>query len=167
MRYLRLYEELSANGCPLDNEYDKQEIIDLCEPFMIPLMDDEEFEYKVISKVIQHYPFIMVVILRKDKEDFSWGQVKDNIIPMFHMLCKKYMPDDWSVQTGQQVHFYTDSNTNTAYYVEDLIFDDIKGPSYSKTTRAICLKLYQKRNYSGWGMRFPGENRKLHYREIK
>jgi hypothetical protein len=160
LRYLRLYEELGngGNGCPLDNDVDKAEIMDLCEPFMIPLMDDDVFEYGIYPKVIERYPFLNLVILRKDKEDFSWGEVKDNVIPMFHMLCKKYMPDNWSVKTGQEVHFYKDSHT--VYYVGDLIFDGKDGPSDSKMTRAVCLKLYQKIDYTGWGMRWQGEARR-------
>ena len=162
MRYLRLYEELGngGNGCPLDNDLDKQEIMDLCEPFMIPLMDDDIFEYGILSRNIGRYPFVVVYIARKDKQYFRWVEVKDNVIPMFHMLCKSYMPDEWSVETGQQVHFYLAAGKTTAYYVEDLIFDGADAPSDGKLTKVVGLKLYQKRNYTGWGMRWPGEARR-------
>ena len=119
MRHLRLYEEL-GNGCPLDNDVDKEQIMDLCEPFMVPLMDDGEFSYEVLSREIDGYPFVCVTIYKQDEGDFTWGQVKDNVIPMFHMLCKRYMPDDWSVRTGQQVHLWTGQGNTTVYYVEDL-----------------------------------------------
>lgn len=89
-----------GNGCPLDNEVDKAEIMELCEPFMIPLMDDDAFEYGIYPKFIERYPFMVLVVLRKDKQDFSWGEVKDYVIPMFHMLCNRYMPDDWSVSVS-------------------------------------------------------------------
>ena len=72
MRHLKLWEELGGNGgnrCPLDNEVDKAEIMELCEPFMIPLMDDDVFEYGAISS-IGRYPFVVVYISRKDKQDF-------------------------------------------------------------------------------------------------
>lgn len=161
MRHLKLWEELGngGNGCPLDNEVDKAEIMELCEPFMIPLMDDDVFEYGTISNNIGRYPFVVVYISRKDKQDFRWVDVKDNVIPMFHMLCKSYMPDEWSVETGQQVHFYL-AVKSTTYYVEDLIFDGVDAPSDSMQTKVVGLMLYQKRNYTGWGMRWPGESRR-------
>jgi hypothetical protein len=163
MRHLRrLYEELGngGNGCPLDNEVDKAEIMDLCEPFMIPLMDDDVFEYGTISGNIGRYPFVVAYIARKDKQDFRWVDVKDHVIPMFHMLCKSYMPDEWSVETGQQVHFYIAAGKTTVYYVEDLIFDGKDVPSDGKLTKVVGLKLYQKRDYCGWGMRWQGEARR-------
>jgi hypothetical protein len=141
------------------NDVDKAQIMDLCEPFMIPLMDDDIFEYGVMSNKIGRYSFVMVYVIRKDKEVFTWGDVKDNVIPMFHMLCKRYMTDDWSVEAGQQVHLWYSSTNNAAYYVDDLIFGG-EVPLDSKVIKLVGLKLYQRLNWSGWGMRWQGESRR-------
>ncbi len=155
MKYLKNIFE-SLGGCPLDNDKDKQEIMDLCEPFMIPLMDDDEFEYYITKDHVLNYHFVMLVILRRDRGVFYWDQIRDNVIPMFHMLCKKYMTDSWSAEKGEDVHFFSLRDNIKSFYSSDIVFNDFAVGDFC---RAVGLKLYQKRNYVGRGMRFEGERK--------
>jgi hypothetical protein len=69
------------------------------------------------------------------------------------------MTDDWSVEAGQQVHLWYSNTNNGVYYVDDLIFGG-EVPLDSKVIKLVGLKLYQRLNWSGSGMRWQGESRR-------
>ena len=135
------------------NEQQKQAIQDLCDNYLAYLKDDG-----FIVRIVRSVPDAFFVYIGLDgfnqsgqRDYFSWGSVKNHIIPFFHYLVKDFTIQDnpkGHNQRGLSFIYYNQAEGFESGTTNELIeVDEILNDEIADDTQIAGISIYIKSEY--------------------
>lgn len=148
-----MIEERKAKPKFDNNEKQKESIKEICDNYLAYLKDDG-----FIVRIVRSVPDAFFVYIGLDgfnqngqRDYFSWGSVKNHIIPFFHYLVKDFTIQDnpkGHNQRGLSFTYYNQAEGFESGTVNELIeVDEILNDEIADDTQIAGLSVYIKSEY--------------------
>lgn len=144
MKYIvskKIFEATSLEKARAYNYISFENKYDLLKEFCddnLAYLKDAGFVYKVDESVVNHYysnQEVCIKIIRRDLKEFTWEDVKYDLIPFVQLLKRKYS------MKRKFIHYKTSSNFHNGIKTESNI-TEIINDTIPDDTKMLSLYLY-------------------------